>query len=70
MVAALLPVKNRLDKMVGMKDLFGQDLTAMVKVVDTHAAAVPGKEYVDVAVGRVTVKPAPDVATKTAVTVA
>jgi|GEM_PF-6432234 len=70
MVAALLPVKNRLDKMVGMKDLFRQDLTAMVKVVDTHAAAVLRKEYVDVAVARVTVQPALDVATKTAVTVA
>ena len=33
MVTAFLLVKHRLDKMVGMKDFFGQDLTAMVKVV-------------------------------------
>ena len=61
MVAAFLGVKHRLDKMVGMKNLFGQDLTAMMKVVDTHTAAVPRKKNVDVAIGRVAVELALDV---------
>ena len=69
MVAAFLPVKHRLDKMVGMKDFFGQDLTAMVKVVHTYATAVLREEDVYVTVGRVTVQLALDVAPKTAMAV-
>ena len=40
MVAAFLCVEHRLDKMVGMKDLFGQDLTAMVKVGNCSVKSV------------------------------
>ena len=58
------------DILVGMKDFFGQDLTAMVKVVHTYATAVLREEDVYVAVGRVAVQLALDIATKTAMAVA
>ena len=70
MVTTFLPVKHRLDKMVGMKDFFGQDLTAMVKLVHTYATAVLRQEDVYVAVGRVTMKLALDIATETTMAVA
>ena len=70
MVTAFLPVKHGFDKMVGMKDFFCQNLTAMVKVVHTYATAVLREEDVYVAVGRVAVQLALDIATETTVAVA
>ena len=68
-VAAFLPVKHRLDKMVGMKDFFSKDFAAVMKVVHTYPTAVLREENVDVTVGRVAVQLSLDVAPKTAMAV-
>ena len=69
MVAAFLPVKHRLDKMVGMKDFFSQDFAAVMEVVHAYPTAVLREENVDVTVGRVAVQLSLDVAPKTAMAV-
>ena len=68
-VAAFLPVKHRLDKMVGMKDFFSTDFAAVMKVVHTYPTAVLREEYVDVTDGRIAVKLALDIASETTVAV-
>ncbi len=70
MVTAFLLVEDRFDEMVAMKYLLGKYLTLVMEIIDADTVAVLGKEDIDVAVGRVTVKLTLDVTTQTGMAVA
>lgn len=69
MIASLFLIEDWLDEMVGTENLFGKNLTLMMKIIDTNTMTVLSKEDINVSIGRITMKLTLDIIAQTSMAI-